>query len=320
MRSQVFVAVLVVCLLPAHARGQAWVPQKGEGAVSVALSDSEARYHYFTTQRVDRGEMKWDVLLADVTYGVTDKMAVDVALPLVVSKYTGSFPHPTGIDNGEYHSTFSDFRFAVRYNLTRRGAVITPYVGSIVPSHDYQFWAHSAAGKRLNEVQVGVYAAKLLESAVPGLFISGRYGYGFVEQVLDISHNRSVGDLEIGYFITPALRGFVMANAQITHGGIALPRLGQPPLAPALFAVHDQVDRTNFLNLGAGASLSLSESVDVFGSFSKNAAGRNGHALNRAITVGVSWGFKRKPKEPDPGVASRQEGSLIRCICQKAAS
>ena len=63
---------------------------------------------------------------------------------------------------------------ALRYNVKREGIVITPYVGTIVPSHDYQYYGHAAFGERLNELQVGTYAAKLFTRGVPGIFLSGR--------------------------------------------------------------------------------------------------------------------------------------------------
>jgi hypothetical protein len=75
------------------------------------------------------------------------------------------------------------------------------------------------------------------------------------------------------------------------------------------------------------AAVSLTESVDVFGSFSRVVAGRNGHALNRGITVGASWGFSRKKAASDVITAAgtapatetaRREGTLLRCICQKS--
>jgi hypothetical protein len=60
----------------------------------------------------------------------------------------------TPIDDGKYHPTFQDFRFDVRYNVTKKGVVLTPFVGSIVPSHDYAYFGHSAVGRDLKELQV----------------------------------------------------------------------------------------------------------------------------------------------------------------------
>ena len=76
------------------------------------------------------------------------------------------------------------------------GIVLTPFVGSVTPSHDYTYFAHAGFGRDLNEVQIGASAAKLFEKGIPGLIIQARYAYGFVQQVVDISHNRSLMSLE----------------------------------------------------------------------------------------------------------------------------
>jgi hypothetical protein len=327
----VMLATVICCpALHTDARAQAWVPARGEGAVSIAFQDMRVTKHLAATTSVEAGNIDTNVLLADVTVGLTDRIAVDVALPLVSSKYTGPFPHAgTDIDDGRYRTSFSDVRFALRYNLVREGAVITPYIGSVVPSNNYAYYGHAAPGQQLNEVQVGVYAAKLLESGLPGLFISGRYGFGFVEKVLDISHNRSLGNLEVGYFFNSRFRAFTMANAGLTHGGIDFPSNGMGGLPVEYRPAHDQIQRVNYLEVGLGGAFSMSDSLDVFGSYSTQVAGRNGHSLDRGITVGISWGFRRKtpgesaaataPSSEAPDAETeKREGSLLRCICQKS--
>ncbi len=320
-------------VLPVESSAQAWLPQKGEGSVSLAVQQLNVKKHLAGTEVRDAGHINTGVLLADITYGLTDKFAIDLAIPYVVTKYSGGSPHPnTNIDDGAYHHSFTDLRMSVRYNVTRKGAVITPYVGSVVPSHDYQFYGHSAFGERLNEIQVGTFVAKLFTSGVPGMFVSSRVAYGFVEKVQDISHNRSMVDVETGYFITPALRGFGMLGAQRTHGGIDFPITGMAGLPVDLRPVHDVIQRVNYLNLGGGFAYSLNDSFDMFGSFSREVAGRNGHKLNRGITLGVSWSFSRgskgdvitagagAPSGEYARMTARREGSLGRCICQKSGT
>jgi hypothetical protein len=327
------VALLGVLAVAIDARAQAWLPAKGEGTVAVAVQSTNVKNHLLTRTPVAAGEIDSYSLMADLTYGLTDKIAVDFALPFVMSKYVGTFPHPgTNIDDGTFRGSFSDVRFAVRYNLTRGGVVITPYVGSLVPSHNYAFYGHAAPGARLNEIQVGAYAAKLFERGVPGMFISGRYAYGFVEKVLDISHNRSSADLEVGYFFSPAFRAYAGLAGQYTHGGIDFPPLGGLNALPLeQRPVHDVIQRVHYLDISAGAAYSITDSFDVFGSFSRLALGRNGHALNRGITVGASWSFSRKRTAADTitasaaagapqRIAAKREGSLVRCVCQKSAS
>jgi len=316
------------------ASAQAWVPEKGGGSVSLAMQQLNVKKHLAGTQVIDAGHINTGVLLADMTYAVTDKFAVDLAFPFVVTKYSGGRPHPnTNIDDGAYHNSFTDFRMSVRYNLTRKGAVITPYLGSVVPSHEYAYYGHAAFGEQLNELQVGTFVAKLFTSGVPGMFVSSRIAYGFVEKVQDISHNRSMADLEAGYFVTPSFRAFGMVNGQHSFGGIDLPPNGQAGLPVALRPVHDVIQRVNFVNLGGGFAYSITDSFDMFGSFLRQVDGRNGHKLNRGITVGASWSFSRRSNADattaGTGAPSRQyarmttakrEGSLGRCICQKSGN
>jgi hypothetical protein len=324
-----------VAVTPAAALAQAWVPAHGEGAIAIAFQSINVQRHLSDTLAVDAGDIDTVVLLGDVTYGLTDKVAVDLAVPIVTSKYQGPLPHPgTSVDDGTYRSTVTDFRMSVRYNVTRKGVVFTPYIGTVVPSHSYAFYGHAAPGERLRELHVGAYAARLIASGpLAGLFVSGRAGYGFVEKVGDISHNRTTGDVEAGYFVTPSFRAFGMLNGQYTHGGIDFPRTGGMRALPLQYQpVHDIIQRVHYLHAGAGVSYAISDSVDMFASASRLIAGRNGHALNRGITVGVSWGFKGSggrtgtsagngaPSAEYARMTGRREGSLGRCICQKSAS
>ena len=338
-------AILVsLWLLPAarDASAQAFVPAAGEGTVSFLFQNFHVTDHYLTTTRADfLGPIDTNVFVVDASYGLTDRLTVDVALPFVVSKYSGDYPHPlpigpVTIDDGRYHGTFQDVRLAVRFNVVRGRTAVTPFVGSFVPSHGYEHLAHSAPGRNLKELQVGVSVATLLDRLVPGAFVQGRYSYGFVQPVNDLSNirlngNRSNADLEVGYFVTPGLRVFLLGSGQLTHGGIDFTPIGpddfwqsnlqlvSTPEGAHAFRNHDRIDRFNYLNVGGGASVAVTDNVDLFGSYMWTAAARNGHALSRAASVGFSVGFARARK-PVQTVTARRQGSLVRCLCQKGNS
>jgi len=320
---------IALALSVAPARAQAWLPPPGEGSVSFVFSDILANNHYFGKQAVDAGRVRSETMLADVTYGLTDRIALSASLPVVASKYTGdsispfAAPHPqplypgvNPLDDGSYHAELQDFRFGLRYNLVKgRGFALTPFVGSIVPSHGYEIFAHAAPGRDLNELQIGASAAKVFEAGLPGLFVQASYSYGIVQQVLDISHNRSTVSAEIGYFVTPKVRLIGLSGGQVTHGGIdASPELGFDPIR---FPVHDQITRDNFLTVGGGVAYAMSEKIDLFGSVIHALAAeqRNSHQIDRGLTVGLTWSFSTR-RGNNRAIASNEK-ALAKCVCEK---
>jgi hypothetical protein len=224
----------------------------------------------------------------------------------------------SSIDTGAYHSTLQDLRFDVRYNAYKGFLVVTPFAGTIAPSRDYQYFGHSAAGRDLRELQVGTYVATRLDRVLPGTFVQGRYSYGFVERVMNVSHNRSNMDLEVGYFLRPSLRVFGMGAGQITHGGLDFPTNFRDIATPEQCLHHDQIARDNFLNLGGGAAYALSDSVDLFASAMHMVTGRNGHALQLGTTFGLTYSFARGARAA--ALKDTRRRSLVKCLCEKNAS
>jgi len=227
----------------------------------------------------------------------------------------------TPIDSGAYHPTFQDYRFEVKYNVIRKGVVVTPVVAFVTPSHDYPYFGHSAVGRDLKELQTGVVAAKVFRSGVPGLLVQGHYGYGFTEKVLDVSHNRSLMDLEVGYFFTDKLRVMALGSGQVTHGGPDITRGWRTDFGP-LAPHHDQVTRDNFASLGAAVAYTLNDKLDLYGSAMRMVAARNGHVIDHALTTGVSWSFvtsRSKGKTLSAAAGDGKEAYLVKCVCEKNA-
>ena len=323
-----FLVGAMLGLVAPSATAQAFVPAQGEGAVSLLFQSQFFKYHLTPTQQVDIGHIYADSVLVDLTYGLTDKTAINVSLPWVATRYNGTAPHPlpdfsgpNPVDDGSWHSTIQDFRVGVRYNVTRNllnaGIVFTPFVGSVTPSHDYTYFAHAGFGRDLNEVQVGASIAKLFQRGVPGLIIQSSYAYGFVQQVVDISHNRSLASLEATYFVTPKLRALALSSGEITHGGIDFygSAISRALLTTEQFIHHDQIVRENNLTLGGGVSYSLKESLDLFGSLVHTVAQRNGHELDLGASVGVAWSFTTSRARKHASASA--DGSLTRCLCEK---
>jgi hypothetical protein len=172
---------VVAVLAPATVFAQAWVPRAGDGTVAFVYQNQLVRDHLFSDgARIDAGHIKSNGVLLDFTYGITDRLALNVNVPYTASAYHGSNPHPGSLlDDGKTHGTLQDFRANFRYNLMNKGIVLTPFVDVIVPSHRYDYFGHAAPGRRLAEAQIGTYVGHVLTSGLPGAFVPARVSYGF---------------------------------------------------------------------------------------------------------------------------------------------
>ena len=310
---------IVIALSAAPVYAQAWLSSKGETTVSFVVSDSHVNQHDLSGVRSPGSSINTQSFLMDVTYGIRDDLSVTVALPIVRSRFIsyGTPPHPTIQDDGQYHTTATDFRFDIRYNaFNKRNTVITPFVSTVTPSHEYQYFAHAAPGRRVNEVQIGTYVGTTVDKLLPGMFVQARYAYGIQEQFLDISHNRSVFSLESGYFMTPDVRVFGMVSGQLTHGGVNLTPTSRATWPEQMWLNHDRIVHENFTNVGGGIGWSVNDVVDVFGSYTKMIGALNTHVLDHALVFGASIRIQKSAIER--GIVSNSVGNRIaRCARQK---
>jgi hypothetical protein len=262
----------------------------------VAYANIYTRDHLFSEgERYDGGRIRMNMAVFGLGYSFTDRFAAGASLPYVSARYDGKNPHTAAVDNGDYHSGFTDLRLDLRYNLLRGPAMVTPFVSTIIPTRDYPTYAHTAPGSGLTQYLVGFSAGRRLDPILEAGFAQVRYSYAFVEKVLDVSHDRSNVDLEVGYFLTEALGVSVTGSYQKTHGGLALPLPGTPAStafkASPYYVHHDQLARSDYVNVGGSISYALTGTVDVFATYQSMVWGRNVHAVQPGLAVGLNWGF-----------------------------
>jgi hypothetical protein len=248
--------------------GQAWLPPKGEAAVTLGYSRMWATTHLnYQGDSVSPGDMIWNNVGVDLSYGVTDRFAVRLGVPLVASKYDGAFPHPPvgGIsaqDDGKYHSRFQDIATELRYRVPAGSFAITPFVGLAVPTHDYPTFGHGAAGRGLVEGRFGVSVGRLLDPVLPDAYLQVRYTYAIPEKVIGISHNASQLGFDLGYLVGSSLTLRAIGGWQKTHGGWRTPVDLPPPTSPD-FVHHDQLTRTEYFRLGGAVAYSITSAIDL---------------------------------------------------------
>jgi len=258
------------------------------------------KYHLLAHgQRFDGGHIRSFVLVQDVDFGITSKLAVDVSLPFVLAKYSGPRPHQLPIDNGNYHGAFQDFRVNVRYNLWAHPLMVTPFVALGVPSHDYIYFAHSAGGTDQREYAFGASFGRSFEPVLPRVYAQGIYTFLIPEKVQGIRTYRSRLDWDVGYFPTRRLSIKSLGTLQIGHSGLSVGdgpgSLGDFPVrvpSNVVWAHHDQTARISFLNVGGGASLTVTKSWSAFANLTTTVWGKNGHAISVGEVVGISWSFR----------------------------
>ena len=194
--------------------------------------------------------------------------------------------HDTPIDVGTWHSTITDLQFTVNYQLINGAFGLAPYVGAVIPTHDYTTFGHSAPGRGLNEVWFGTYAAISLNEWIPRTYVQVRGNYAFVEEVMGISHDRINATLEIGYFFNPSWNIRVIASEQWTDGGISVP----VPVTDPLFPVHDQLAAEEFINVGGGATWVINDRMSIYGLYMEAIEGTNAHKVDHRVILGFSYG------------------------------
>lgn len=286
-----FVALIVAA--PAPGNAQAWLPPKGEASFSVAAQYLQARYHLFSEgERVDRGRMQWGYAISDLGYGVTDRFAVRIGIPYVVSRYTGAFPHLVGgrpvSDDGAWHRTFQDVSLEARYLAATGDFAVTPFLAIGLPVADYQTLAHAAAGRHLREYSAGVNLGRRLDPILPDAYAHAKLSFTMPERVIGIWHNRNNADVELGYFVRGAVGIRAIGSWQWTHGGFRIPI--DAPAASANYAFHDQLAKDTHFIVGAGLSFAATGSLDVSATALRMISGENSN-LSRGVNVGATWSF-----------------------------
>jgi hypothetical protein len=289
---------------PAFVWGQAWLPQRGDGYLSLNYVGMSTSDHLISSgQPQDRGPTVLGTATVGFYYGITHRLAISADVAYVASKFSltpGLAPNAhdveAHIDDGQYHGTYQDFHAAVKYNALRSAVMVTPFFELTIPTHHYETFGHSAPGKYLRESRVGVNIGRLLSPILPRAYFDLRYAYSFVQDLEGMNLDRNNVDLEVGYFLKPSVAVRAIAAVQKTMGGVeAL----VPPDSP-FFPNHDRLERGHYFRMGGAASFSLPRQMDVYVFLVGTVSGKNVQAFT-ALGIGLSWNFKiRKTRQQVP--------------------
>ena len=290
-------------LASANVSAGAWTPEAGGGTVSLAYQYSHVQNHLSAKgKQIDAGSINSNSALLQVSYGVTDHLAVTASIPYIEKKYNGKGPHTIsdghgGVrvspeDNGDYHGGFQDFALGVQYQMNWGRWAISPFSAYSSPTHDYEHFAHAAVGSKQRKFTFGVDTATILPAPLDPFYLQVGADYSWYQKFEGVSVGRGTLTIEIGCVVTDRLQMRVFSIGQKTFGGLEFPEDFVPVATHrGLFYHHDQVQRVDYVDGGLGASFALTGDTDVFFQYLKTFWGENGHETEFLLSAGISRSF-----------------------------
>jgi hypothetical protein len=168
--------------------------------------------------------------------------------------------------------------------------VVTPFIGGVIPTGDYETFAHVAVGSGLYQVPLGFYLGRSLGSQPKRGFVQASYAYWIVEDHEDHGLDRSTASLDLGWFLGRrwTLRG--TGGWMRTHGGIdwtAIDTEGE-------FHAHDAYANADHWSAGASLTFLFTPAWDLTLGHNRILEGENTHELNATYLAASvrfgSWG------------------------------
>jgi hypothetical protein len=205
------------------------------------------------------------------SYVPIEKLALDIALPFALIKYSGDAPHgpPGEWDDGEFHATLTDLRFGGRYQLLDEPYVaFSPHLAFSIPVMDYETIGFATGGRHLKTVHIGGSVGRTFAPYVENLYFTGSYEFSLSEKYDEtpatekIKQKRSDIAFELGYFFLEGKLGVNLAmNWRMQHGGLSFEEF--VGLNPELVLNHDPLLDEDFLFLGGGVSYAINDRFTV---------------------------------------------------------
>ena len=289
--------------LPASSNAQ-WVPNPGEGTVSVGYQYTRIADHLFS-QSVDglvdpatgyvggpgnryyMGDIFGQTVNVSADYGVWRGLAVSAGAAYVSSMYSGRFVEGPK-DDGKYHGNLQDATLGVQYMLPWKEFAITPSVGVRVPITNYNTLGHVSVGKHLREFPIGISVGRSLDPLLPRAYLAGSFAYSFVQHHHEHNIDQRHYELDAGYVLRKSISVGGTLQYVSTVGGIDW--FTDDLSGAEMWSDHDAAAKTRYLRAGGLLSFSFGRGVGLGISYLGTLSGANTHA-GQSLMVAPSWGF-----------------------------
>jgi hypothetical protein len=293
------VASTCVALVAAgrDARAQAWVDDKGSLGFSLDynLGISDKVVVDKGNDFPDAGSTTHEFTLG-AEYVPVQHLAVDVALPLVLIEYTGqkngASAHPGGgrYDDGNLHTTLTDLRAGVRYQVLEDPLALTPHIAVSIPVASYETVGNAVGGRHLKALHLGLSAGRVFAESA---YVHALYEFSLVEkydrtmETAQFGQNRSDFTATVGYrLLDQRLDLHIDLNGRVTHGGMNFSEFSMLPLNDQLY--HDPILAESILLVGGGVGYQLTSDLWIRVGARLFVSGANTQNAN-VYVAGVTW-------------------------------
>jgi hypothetical protein len=281
------------------AHAQAWVGDKGglELSLDYNLGISDKVIQDKGDDLKDAGTTTHQFTLG-AEYVPVDRLAVNVAVPVVLLQYTGNktaYVHPGGgsYDDGSTHTTLTDLRVGARYQVLEDPIALSPHLAVSIPLADYETVGNTVAGRHLKALHLGLGIGRVFLEAA---YVHVLYEFSLVEKydrtpaTEKIGQNRSDFAATIGYkLLDQRLDVHLDGNGRVTHGGVNFSELdfSATPLGD-LTMFHDPLLAENIFLVGGGVGYQLTNELGVSLSGRLFVSGANTQNAS-VLALGVTW-------------------------------
>jgi hypothetical protein len=306
------IGLVTFALAPEQAHAQAWVSDRGTLGLDLD-------YNFFTSSRVvtdttfefEDGGTTGHQVTVGAEYTPVDKLAIGLSLPMVALKYTGDktmyshAPHGS-YDDGSTHTTLTDLKAGVRYQVLDDTIALSPTLAFTIPVADYETIGNTVAGRHLKMAHLGLSLGYLFGTATYGhvsyeFTLAEKYDPASMDQtvrrdVKSIGQSRSDASIAIGTKLLDYRLDLHLASEfRINHDGLNFsdidPSLGPNPSAtPGQIEFHDAILKEQVLLVGAGLGYSLTNSLTMTADFRYFVEPLSRNTLDASVlAIGLSW-------------------------------
>ena len=315
-RNATLIVLFVALGPPAPVSAQALIPSRGVASVGLSYQYYYGGDHLFSTDRINGqstrgyvavgnhwylGNDRANTISGSLDLGLTRRLAVSLAAAYVSSAYFGLKPIDPVVDDGQYHGALQDGLVRFRSPFKAGSFLVTPFLGAVFPLGNYPVTGHSAPGRRIVEVQTGVYTLHGLGPYASVGFVSADIGYGVSTDVPGFTLGRLLASVHVGYYQSRKLTISASTSFLDTFGGLEW--VSSDPTAPSLHGggggetLGTQVAAARSVIVGLGLEWGVSDRIGLNANIGKTVWGEN---VEDALLIGagIGWSFRMFGKSP----------------------